>query len=467
MTRTIYHAHDDAFPYPHPQTLHAVPQLTSYAVLHAESLSRELAAMRHRQMDATAHHDYQCTKLQQLVRHAYETCPYYTMRFNAHGIRPDDIKTPADLPRIPLLSRQNVQTHWYDLCSDTTDISSCYIKQSSGSSGTPIRVVLNYSSDTYAHMLLRVLVEAYGIHPQHFVPWKSGIIMVTAFPESRSITYTQPLLKYSRFYRINIHPNHWASPRDMLDFLVQEQPVILAGFPEHLLRLYEIAHTVERAHEAPIHPHLVISTGNTLHAHDKQVLAHWFQAPVADMYASTEFAYMALSCPSGVGYHCDDSVIIEVVRPDGSQAERGEAGELVITSLRNKEMPLIRYRIGDYGSLNGERCSCGRTVAVLESLQGRTNVMFKMEDGRTIHPFLFLRCLNKLSIAQYQVCQLCWHEVCVKYVSCESDPVLETDMASCISRVLGTHIALRFEPVAHIGEEGRKIQNFVSLVEET
>ena len=69
-----------------------------------------------------------------------------------------------------------------------------------------------------------------------------------------------------------------------------------------------------------------------------------------DRYGSREFGNMAMSCEQEDGLHViPTAAIIEILRPDGSPAEPGELGEIVITSLTARAMPMIRYRIGDTG----------------------------------------------------------------------------------------------------------------------
>jgi phenylacetate-CoA ligase len=81
-----------------------------------------------------------------------------------------------------------------------------------------------------------------------------------------------------------------------------------------------------------------------------------------------------------------DVGVTEVLRDDGTPAEPGEVGDLVVTGLLNVDHILIRYRQGDRGSLApaGETCACGRTMPILASIEGRKDDVLVTPDGRKI-----------------------------------------------------------------------------------
>jgi phenylacetate-CoA ligase len=113
-----------------------------------------------------------------------------------------------------------------------------------------------------------------------------------------------------------------------------------------------------------------------------------FGAPVFDVYGSFEFSLIAWECPATGELHvCDDGVVLEVVRPDGSPAHEGEWGEVVGTALHSFAMPLIRYRLGDLAVQGKSACACGQPFATIREVLGRTIDEFVMPSGRRVHPF--------------------------------------------------------------------------------
>jgi phenylacetate-CoA ligase len=98
-----------------------------------------------------------------------------------------------------------------------------------------------------------------------------------------------------------------------------------------------------------------------------------------DSYGLTEIIGpgVALECPFHDGLHIfEDHFLAEVIDPDsGAPLPDGAVGELVLTALTREAMPLVRYRTRDRVSLNRERCKCGRTMARMSKVRGRTDDM--------------------------------------------------------------------------------------------
>jgi phenylacetate-CoA ligase len=86
---------------------------------------------------------------------------------------------------------------------------------------------------------------------------------------------------------------------------------------------------------------------------------------------------VASECLEGAGAHVnEDHFLVEAVDPQTAEpVADGEVGELVFTSLTKEAMPLLRYRTGDLASLTREPCACGRTLARMSRVKGRTDDM--------------------------------------------------------------------------------------------
>jgi len=131
---------------------------------------------------------------------------------------------------------------------------------------------------------------------------------------------------------------------------------------------------------------VVATNAEPLYAHQRETMESAFGCPVYETYGMSETAAAASQCEAGRLHLWPEASIVEVF--DGERPlPRGETGELVCTGLLNADMPLIRYRVGDRGSLAGERagpCSCGRTLPILASVEGRTDDVLVTADGRRV-----------------------------------------------------------------------------------
>ena len=124
------------------------------------------------------------------------------------------------------------------------------------------------------------------------------------------------------------------------------------GFPSYLTRLGEVA-------EGTIKPNFVFTSGEMLDGETRRAIERGFGAPVFDIYGCTELKEIAWECPAHEGYHINsDRVVVETLHADHSTGRQD--GALLVTSLYNFGMPLIRYQLGDTGRLIAASCSCGR-----------------------------------------------------------------------------------------------------------
>jgi phenylacetate-CoA ligase len=108
-----------------------------------------------------------------------------------------------------------------------------------------------------------------------------------------------------------------------------------------------------------------------------------------DIYGLSEIIGpgVAGECEARAGLHvCDDHFLPEIVDPaTGAPLPAGHEGELVLTTLTKRAMPMIRYRTGDITALATEPCACGRTSARIARLKGRADDMLVVK-GVNLYP---------------------------------------------------------------------------------
>ena len=146
-------------------------------------------------------------------------------------------------------------------------------------------------------------------------------------------------------------------------------------------------------------------------------------AKVSDIYSAEEMGTIALQCPLGGGYHVQaESVLLEVLDEHGRPCPPGAVGRVVLSTLNNFAMPLLRYAIGDYAEV-GTACACGRGLPVLSRILGRRRNMLRLPAGDARWPRLGTRAWSEFpAIRQLQVAQLSLTRLEVRLVA---DPVLD------------------------------------------
>jgi phenylacetate-CoA ligase len=138
-----------------------------------------------------------------------------------------------------------------------------------------------------------------------------------------------------------------------------------------------------------------------------------------------------------------DSVITQFVDKDGNEVSAGERGEIIQTSLFNYAMPFIRYEVGDVGVPSDDECSCGRRLPLIKTVEGRTDSLVVLPDGRILSPRTLTVAVNMFdqyeSIEQFRIVQkeLNLLEILVETSNAAIDKrAMETSLVAHINRTL-------------------------------
>ena len=130
---------------------------------------------------------------------------------------------------------------------------------------------------------------------------------------------------------------------------------------------------------------------------------------------------------------------VEVVDASGSALPEGGVGRILVTNLHNYTMPLLRYEIGDLGSLSTEPCPCGSPLPHFVELQGRITDHFKRADGGLIHGEYFTHLFYfRPWVKEFQVNQLGFDHIQICVVPASEPPPTEVEeVESKVRLVMG------------------------------
>lgn len=273
---------------------------------------------------------------------------------------------------------------------------------------------------------------------------------------------------HNQFYKTGqaFFLNSSSSTEDQLKWWLDKDPHYLISHPSNLRALLLL---MQSSHQRPERIRQLRTVGETVTAELRHLAREVLGVPLSDFYSSQELGYIALQCPLQAHYHVlSDSVIVEVVREDGSPCEPGELGRVLVTSLHNYVTPLIRYAIGDM-AVTGPDCRCGRGLPVLTEIAGRVRNMLRLPDGSTHWPnFGFRRLLEIADLEQFQIVQTTVNAI--EFRAVVGSP-LDKEQELAISEVLNQHLGHRFDvsfayPDSIPRSAGGKYEDFVSLVDQ-
>jgi phenylacetate-CoA ligase len=174
-------------------------------------------------------------------------------------------------------------------------------------------------------------------------------------------------------------------PREAYLRLADFRYNVIVADPTWLVSLSEIA---EKDGTFPVK--FIIAAGDRMTDVYRQYVEEVWKAPVILGYGSTEAGGgVGMECRVRQGYHLDEfNFLFEILDPDAEGY-----GELVVTTLSRRTMPLIRYRVRDVARFIDEPCSCGLTLRRLSRIKGRRDEMVVMGAGN-MHPEIFERVLH-------------------------------------------------------------------------
>lgn len=342
-----------------------------------------------------------------LYQHSIRNIPFYKDRYSEAGFAAEPLKTHSDWRKLPLLRRGDIQSHFKQMQCRPTDHGELSTSATSGSSGSPVVVVGTAVSRILWHA---ITLRHHLWHRRDFSAKMATIRALrnrTGTTEERQDNWggaTVDLLKTGPLVALDAS----TSIDEQADWLVRENPEYLLTYPSIASALVE---HMER--EGMKLPRLreVSTFGELLEPRLRSLSKEAWGVPVVDGYSSQEVGYIAIQCPETEQYHVQaESVLVEVIDDDGNWCKPGEIGRVVITTLHNFAMPLIRYEIGDYAEM-GDTCPCGRGLPVLGRIVGRQRSMAVLPDGRVIWPsmsdeLLRTRGLDNLPpIRQFQLIQ--------------------------------------------------------------
>lgn len=404
----------------------------------------------------------QWDRLQTVLKHAYNTTDYYRSLFDAAGITPADIRTPEDFAQLPILDKATVRDNRDRMVSSAFDRTRLIKSATGGSTGEPMRFC--YDRNSYERRVAAAMRGDAWAGWRHCAP-EFYIWGVPLLPQ-KGMARIKRLADHSarRRYVANtfdLSPEHIHRIAARYN---QVRPRVVVGYAN---ALYEFARYARHAGIRLHPPHGVISSAEKLFDYQRAAMEEVFGAPVFDRYGCREVMLIAAECERHAGLHVTvDNLYVEILR-NGRLCGPDETGEILLTDLHNYGMPLIRYRVGDAGSWKRDSCACGRSLPLLNVVEGRTLDLITTPSGRMVPGEFFPHLLKDFpAIRRYQIVQERRDLVRLRLEL--QLPLPETQriqLESIIVGALGHDVRLQWEMGDKIGiPEGSKFRPVLSHV---
>ncbi|MBI4868478.1 MAG: phenylacetate--CoA ligase family protein [Candidatus Wallbacteria bacterium] len=312
--------------------------------------------------------------LRQLLEHAVRRVPFYRK-----------MSGTGDLSEFPILRKESLRREQERLRSDDLAARRWYLNSSGGSTGQPVSFVQDEVYTDWAYAAEHHWLESFhGIDPmatRKVVLWgserdvdrsargiKTGLVNWLTNTHYLNVFHTAPgeLERYAATIR-------------------RLRPDWLKGYAGSL---YQLARFVRREN-VPIHgPRLLTSSAETLRPFMREEIEQAFGVAVRDFYGSREVGPIAGECRRGRLHMLRFHNWTEIVGEDGRPVAPGVEGRVLVTTLHNLAMPLIRYELGDTAVAGGS-CDCGSSLPVLQAVSGRITDHFPTRTGGLVHGEFF------------------------------------------------------------------------------
>lgn len=311
----------------------------------------------------------QLERLQALVKRVYQKIPFYKESFDKAGINPEDIKSLADLTKLPFTVKQDMRDAYPFGLFAVPRKDVVRVHCSSGTTGTA--TVVGYTQkdlENWGDCFARALYGA-GCGPDSTLQIAYGYGLFTGGLGAhnggeRAGCTVLPMSTGNTKRQVRL----------MKDFDVD----CLCCTPSYALNIAEVAQEEGYdVHEFPIHAGILGAEpcSEATRAEIEQKMG----IQVYDIYGLSEVMGpgVACECEKQHGLHvCEDQFIIEILDPKTLQpVPDGEWGEVVFTTLCKECSPLVRYRTRDISRILVGECECGRTFRRIDRIAGRTDDM--------------------------------------------------------------------------------------------
>jgi phenylacetate-CoA ligase len=350
-------------------------------------------------------------RLAYLLDRAARRVPYYKRHWSERR-RLGDRASWDLLANWPILEKDILRANAADFVADDRSVSRMFHDHTSGTSGKSLDLWLSRDTVQAWYALFEARCRQWNGVARHDRWAIIGGQLIAAVNQA-----TPPFWAWNaslhQLYLSAYHlaPRHIAS---YINALRRYRVRYIVGYPS---ALHTLAREALRQRLDVPSLAFILTNAEPLLPGQRVEIEEAFGCPVRETYGMAEIVAGASECSEGRMHIWPELGEIELIGGNGAD---GGVGELVCTGLLNDDMPLIRYRVGDRGSIaaTGESCACGRKLPILTSIEGRVDDALLTADGRVVGR-LDPVFKSGLPILEAQIIQDALNVIRIRYVPAE------------------------------------------------
>ncbi len=351
---------------------------------------------------------------------------------------------PASIEDIAPVSRADLSADIAAFVADSAPLDRMINFRTSGTSGHPLLLASHpVVAASYLAFHKRAL-RRFGIT---LLAGAGDVGVVLLGMQRKCFTYVSvtPTMNEAGLAKINLHPDDWRAPADRALYLDDLQPEVLAGDPISFTELLTLGMKWK--------PRALLSTSMALLPGLRARLEGTFECPVLDLYSMNEAGPVAVFDPA-VGGHVllQDRMFVEILDEHDQRVPEGRRGEVTLTGGFNFCLPLLRYRTGDFASLD-----FSGPEPVLRGFSGRPPVRYRSADGAWLNNIEVTHAFRDLALPQWSMHQAADGAITLRHAGGAS---AEDDIRTILHRLFGD-VPLK---VGALPADGDKLVQYTSAM---
>lgn len=384
--------------------------LSRYSIGKPGSLKAYRKAIRHQYLSEDELSELAWKKTLDLLNYAYLNVSWYNQRFNCIGLNPKDITKPEHFKQVPILTRKELAGNYELFISKQANPGSLKISTTGGSTGTPLKIGMQKNG--IRELQKWQMYSWWGLTP--------GTNMASIYRGVPVAGIKKIALNLINWPQKVIRMDATQMTKEKIEEFIQQsnkiKPKLIHGYVGAVDGIAD--YVLENKITIPA-PEVVWVTAAPVNAIQEEKISLAFHAPVCDQYGCSEVYFIAAECPHKQGLHIfSDAVKVEILNDDNKPVPTGEYGKIVLTNLDEFHFPLIRYENGDSGRLLKSKCSCGRSLPLMDKVKGRISDNIILPDGTVLAGEYLTTIFDDFTedVKQFQIIQKKNNSIVVKLV---------------------------------------------------
>lgn len=347
--------------------------------------------------------DFQLARAKGMAIWAQENSQFYRDLYKGYDV--NEIDSLTDFTRLPAVTKTDL------IESEDKIVTSfpgrCEMKTTGGSTGHPVRIAKNAKALAMERAVTWRAYEWAGVSVGD--PQGRFWGVPHSIKGKLKAALTDIVANRKRISAFSLNPE---SLNRYYEELKSFKPTYLYGYVSVIQALAD--HITERRLPPIASVKSIITTSEVLYPQSREKIESAFEVKVYNEYGCGEVGSIAHECEEGRMHVMADNLLVEI--------DRECEGEILVTDFYNYKTPIIRYRVGDYGSLSEEACPCGRNLPVLSNVYGRAYDLIRLANGTSIHPESLIYVIEDFkaevnAISQFQAVQTSLADVEINVVA--------------------------------------------------